>query len=78
MRRHRNLSTHHTHFLQQINRMECGAQNEKRLLTGRDMIRAICYWCSVGSELGQHRISRDIFKVAIDPNRPDADLYHFL
>eukprot|EP00959_Pyramimonas_sp_CCMP1952_P317324 6641510-Pyramimonas_sp.AAC.1 len=41
------------------------------------MIRAICYWCSVRSDLGQHRISRDIFKVVIGPNHPDADLYHF-
>eukprot|EP00959_Pyramimonas_sp_CCMP1952_P336065 7036845-Pyramimonas_sp.AAC.1 len=41
------------------------------------MVRAICYWCSVRSELGQHRISRDISKVVIDPNKPDADLYHF-
>eukprot|EP00959_Pyramimonas_sp_CCMP1952_P115878 2422504-Pyramimonas_sp.AAC.1 len=43
MRRNRSLSAHHIHFLQQINRMECGAQNEQRLLTGRDLIRAICY-----------------------------------
>eukprot|EP00959_Pyramimonas_sp_CCMP1952_P164840 3445434-Pyramimonas_sp.AAC.1 len=57
MRRNRGLSTHHMHVLQQVNRMECGAQNEQRLLTGREMIRAICYWCSVRSELGQHRIS---------------------
>eukprot|EP00959_Pyramimonas_sp_CCMP1952_P411777 8629075-Pyramimonas_sp.AAC.1 len=60
MRRNRNLSIHRAHFLQQINRMEFGAQNEKRLLTGREMTRAICYWCSVRSGLGQHRISRDI------------------
>eukprot|EP00959_Pyramimonas_sp_CCMP1952_P430805 9022211-Pyramimonas_sp.AAC.1 len=39
------------------------------------MIRAICYWCSVRSELGRRRMSRDIFKVVIDPNRPDAGLY---
>eukprot|EP00959_Pyramimonas_sp_CCMP1952_P286242 5985664-Pyramimonas_sp.AAC.1 len=77
MRRNRGLSAHHIHFLQQINRMEYGAQNEQRLLTGREMIRAICYWCSVRSELGQHRISRGIFKVVIDHNRPDADLYRF-
>eukprot|EP00959_Pyramimonas_sp_CCMP1952_P234158 4892874-Pyramimonas_sp.AAC.1 len=62
MRRNRSRSTHHIHFLQQINRMECGAQNEQRLLTGREMIRAICCWCSVRSDFGQHRISRDIFK----------------
>eukprot|EP00959_Pyramimonas_sp_CCMP1952_P002282 47401-Pyramimonas_sp.AAC.1 len=42
--------------------MEYGAQNEERVLTGREMVRAI---------------SRDIFKVVIDPNKPDADLYHF-
>eukprot|EP00959_Pyramimonas_sp_CCMP1952_P263146 5502932-Pyramimonas_sp.AAC.1 len=57
--------------------MEFVAQNEKRLLTGREMVRAICYWCSVRSELGQHRSSRDIFKVVIDPSRPDADLCRF-
>eukprot|EP00959_Pyramimonas_sp_CCMP1952_P259859 5433064-Pyramimonas_sp.AAC.1 len=70
MRGDRSLSTHHILFLQQINRMECGAQNEQRLLTGREIIRAICYWCSVRSELGQHRIARDIFKVVIDPKSP--------
>eukprot|EP00959_Pyramimonas_sp_CCMP1952_P012742 269544-Pyramimonas_sp.AAC.1 len=73
MRRNRSLSNHHIHFLQQISRMEYGAQNEERLLTGREMIRAICYRCSVRSELGQHRISRDIFQIIIDPNCPDAD-----
>eukprot|EP00959_Pyramimonas_sp_CCMP1952_P288364 6030017-Pyramimonas_sp.AAC.1 len=57
--------------------MECGAQNEERLLTGREMVRAICYWCSVRWELGQRRISRDIFKVVSYPNKPDADLYRF-
>eukprot|EP00959_Pyramimonas_sp_CCMP1952_P274402 5735780-Pyramimonas_sp.AAC.1 len=41
------------------------------------MVRAICHWCSVRSELGQRRISRDLFKVKIDPRKPDADLYHF-
>eukprot|EP00959_Pyramimonas_sp_CCMP1952_P217340 4545693-Pyramimonas_sp.AAC.1 len=41
MRRNRGFSTHHMLFLQQINRMEYGAQNEQRLLTGRQMIRAI-------------------------------------
>eukprot|EP00959_Pyramimonas_sp_CCMP1952_P273949 5726403-Pyramimonas_sp.AAC.1 len=41
------------------------------------MVRAICHWCSVRSELGQHRIPRDLFKVKIDPRRPDADLHHF-
>eukprot|EP00959_Pyramimonas_sp_CCMP1952_P463584 9485176-Pyramimonas_sp.AAC.1 len=46
-------------------------------MTGREMVRAICHWCSVWSELGQHRISRDLFKVKIDPHKPDADLYHF-
>eukprot|EP00959_Pyramimonas_sp_CCMP1952_P030421 637534-Pyramimonas_sp.AAC.1 len=46
---------------------------EGRLLTGREMVRAICHWCSVRSELGQHRISRDIFKVVMDPHKPDAD-----
>eukprot|EP00959_Pyramimonas_sp_CCMP1952_P164347 3435612-Pyramimonas_sp.AAC.1 len=57
--------------------MEFGAQVEERLLTGREMSRAICYWCSVQSELRQHRISRDKFKTAIDSNHHDADLYHF-
>eukprot|EP00959_Pyramimonas_sp_CCMP1952_P303908 6360046-Pyramimonas_sp.AAC.1 len=75
--RSRNLSVHRQHFLAQMRRMEFAAQNEKRLLTGREMIGAICYWCSVRSERGQHRISRDSFKVVMDPNRPDADLCHF-
>eukprot|EP00959_Pyramimonas_sp_CCMP1952_P343997 7205076-Pyramimonas_sp.AAC.1 len=56
--------------------MECSAQNEERLLTGREMVRAICHWCSVRSELGQRRISRGIFKIVIDPHKQDADLCH--
>eukprot|EP00959_Pyramimonas_sp_CCMP1952_P039433 825226-Pyramimonas_sp.AAC.1 len=56
--------------------MEYGAQNEERLLTGREILRAICYWCSVRVELCQHRISRDIFKVVIDHNHQDSALYH--
>eukprot|EP00959_Pyramimonas_sp_CCMP1952_P250738 5241056-Pyramimonas_sp.AAC.1 len=62
MRRNRSQPGHHIHFLQQVTRMECVAQNEGRLLTGRELVRAICHWCSVRSELGQHRISRVIFK----------------
>eukprot|EP00959_Pyramimonas_sp_CCMP1952_P261248 5461912-Pyramimonas_sp.AAC.1 len=77
MRKKHKLPNHHIHFLQQISRMEFGAQAEERLSTGRETIRAICYMCSVRSELGQHRISRDIFKVVIDPNHHDADLHHF-
>eukprot|EP00959_Pyramimonas_sp_CCMP1952_P384749 8063589-Pyramimonas_sp.AAC.1 len=46
-------------------------------MTGREMVRAICHWCWVISELGQHRISRDLLKVIIGPRKPDADLYHF-
>eukprot|EP00959_Pyramimonas_sp_CCMP1952_P373283 7817263-Pyramimonas_sp.AAC.1 len=56
MRRNRGLSTHQIHILQRINRMEYAAQNEQRLLAGREMIRAMCYWRSVRSELGQHHI----------------------
>ena len=41
------------------------------------MIRAICVWCSVRSELGQHRICRDILKVQIDRQKPNEDLYRF-
>eukprot|EP00959_Pyramimonas_sp_CCMP1952_P209121 4374491-Pyramimonas_sp.AAC.1 len=62
MRKNHKLPKHHIHLLQHISRIEFGAQAEERLLTGREMIRAICYWCSVRSEVGQHRISRDIFK----------------
>eukprot|EP00959_Pyramimonas_sp_CCMP1952_P048316 1008619-Pyramimonas_sp.AAC.1 len=57
MRRNHKLPNHRVHFLQRISRMEFGAQAEERLLTGRELIRAICHWCSVRSELGQHRIS---------------------
>eukprot|EP00959_Pyramimonas_sp_CCMP1952_P017851 378615-Pyramimonas_sp.AAC.1 len=77
LRKHRNLSVHHNHSPRQANRMEFAARNEQRLLTGRDVAQAICCWCSVRSKLGQHRISRDIFKVVTDPNRSDADLWHF-
>eukprot|EP00959_Pyramimonas_sp_CCMP1952_P435428 9117611-Pyramimonas_sp.AAC.1 len=51
MRRNHKLPNHHIHFLQQTSRMEFGAQAEERLLRGREMIRAICHWCSVRSEL---------------------------
>ena len=71
------LSPQESHFLAQMQRMEFAAINDKRFLKGREMIRAVCYWCSVRSELGQHRICRDIFKVVIDPQKPDADLYYF-
>eukprot|EP00959_Pyramimonas_sp_CCMP1952_P273924 5725603-Pyramimonas_sp.AAC.1 len=37
LRRNRNLSAHHNHFLRQIQRVEFAAQNAKRLLTGREM-----------------------------------------
>eukprot|EP00959_Pyramimonas_sp_CCMP1952_P350031 7333745-Pyramimonas_sp.AAC.1 len=37
MRRNRNQPSHHIHVLQQITRMGCSAQNEGRLLTGREM-----------------------------------------
>eukprot|EP00959_Pyramimonas_sp_CCMP1952_P442607 9265661-Pyramimonas_sp.AAC.1 len=37
MRGNRGLSSHHIHFLQQISRIGYGAQNEERLLTGREM-----------------------------------------
>eukprot|EP00959_Pyramimonas_sp_CCMP1952_P446711 9353787-Pyramimonas_sp.AAC.1 len=77
MRKNRHQPGHHTHFLQQITRMEYSAQNEGMPLTGREMVRAICRWCSAWSELGQHRISRDIFKVIIGPRKPGADLHRF-
>eukprot|EP00959_Pyramimonas_sp_CCMP1952_P040189 840168-Pyramimonas_sp.AAC.1 len=50
--------------------MEFSAQAEGRLMTGREMGRGICHWCSGRSELGQHRISRDLVKVNIDPHKP--------
>eukprot|EP00959_Pyramimonas_sp_CCMP1952_P237744 4967928-Pyramimonas_sp.AAC.1 len=43
MRKNNKLPNHHIHFLQQTSRMEFRAQVEERLLTGREMIRAICY-----------------------------------
>eukprot|EP00959_Pyramimonas_sp_CCMP1952_P095328 1993597-Pyramimonas_sp.AAC.1 len=49
-RRSRNLSVQHAHFLSQVNRVEHSCQSEQRLLTGREMIRAICVGCSVRSE----------------------------
>eukprot|EP00959_Pyramimonas_sp_CCMP1952_P369898 7747059-Pyramimonas_sp.AAC.1 len=52
MRKSRYQLDHHTHFLQQITRMEFSAQTEGRLMTGREMVRSICHWCSVWSELG--------------------------
>eukprot|EP00959_Pyramimonas_sp_CCMP1952_P299847 6271716-Pyramimonas_sp.AAC.1 len=73
MRNNRYQPGHHAHFLQQITRVEFSARNEGRLMTGREIVRANCHWCSVRSELGQHRISRGLFKVIIDPRKPDVD-----
>ena len=77
LKRSRNLTPQQSHFLSQMTRMDLAAIREHRMLKGREMIRAVCYWCSVRSELGQHRICRDIFKIVIDPHKPDADLYYF-
>eukprot|EP00959_Pyramimonas_sp_CCMP1952_P344463 7214518-Pyramimonas_sp.AAC.1 len=41
-------------------------QIEGRLLTGREMLRALCVWCSVRSESGQHWICRDLLKLTVD------------
>eukprot|EP00959_Pyramimonas_sp_CCMP1952_P310028 6488042-Pyramimonas_sp.AAC.1 len=53
MRKSRYQPAHHTHSLQQVTRVEFSAQAEGGLVTGREMVRAICHWCSVRSELGQ-------------------------
>eukprot|EP00959_Pyramimonas_sp_CCMP1952_P035025 733287-Pyramimonas_sp.AAC.1 len=57
--------------------MEHSCQIEGRLLTGREMMRAICAWCPVRSESGQHWICRDLFKLTIDRLNYDQDLYYF-
>eukprot|EP00959_Pyramimonas_sp_CCMP1952_P230675 4822616-Pyramimonas_sp.AAC.1 len=57
--------------------MEHSCQIEGRLLTGREMIRAICVRCSVRSESGQHWICRDLFKLTTDRHKPKQDLHHF-
>eukprot|EP00959_Pyramimonas_sp_CCMP1952_P425790 8918566-Pyramimonas_sp.AAC.1 len=57
--------------------MEHSRQIEGRLLAGREMKRAICVWCSVRSESGQHWRCRDLFKLTIDRHEPNQDLYHF-
>eukprot|EP00959_Pyramimonas_sp_CCMP1952_P297876 6231245-Pyramimonas_sp.AAC.1 len=46
MRNSRYQPPHHTHFLQQVTRVEFSAQAEGGLMTGRAMVRAICHWCS--------------------------------
>eukprot|EP00959_Pyramimonas_sp_CCMP1952_P289735 6059653-Pyramimonas_sp.AAC.1 len=40
----------YTHVLQQVTRMEFSAQAEGGLMTGREMVRAICHCWSVRSE----------------------------
>eukprot|EP00959_Pyramimonas_sp_CCMP1952_P064371 1344377-Pyramimonas_sp.AAC.1 len=60
MKRNQRLSAQHAHFLSQINRMEHSCQIEGRLLTGREMMRAVCVLCSVRSKCGQHCICRDL------------------
>eukprot|EP00959_Pyramimonas_sp_CCMP1952_P289069 6045656-Pyramimonas_sp.AAC.1 len=76
-KRSRNLSVQHVHFFAQVNRVEHSCQTEQRLLMGRDMIRAICVWCSVRSEKGRHWICRDLFKIRVGRQKPDQDLYYF-
>eukprot|EP00959_Pyramimonas_sp_CCMP1952_P014744 312368-Pyramimonas_sp.AAC.1 len=41
------------------------------------MIRAICVWCSVRSESGQHWICCDLFKITTGRQKPNQDLYNF-
>eukprot|EP00959_Pyramimonas_sp_CCMP1952_P352310 7381667-Pyramimonas_sp.AAC.1 len=77
MKRNRRLPVQHTHFLSQTYRMERSCQIGGRLLAGREMMRAICVWCSVRSESGQHWICRDPFKLTADRRKPNQDLYHF-
>eukprot|EP00959_Pyramimonas_sp_CCMP1952_P399325 8367059-Pyramimonas_sp.AAC.1 len=77
VKRNQRLSTQHTHFLSQTNRMEHSRQIEGRLLTGREMARVICVWCSVRSESGQHWICRGLFKLTTDRQNPDQDMYCF-
>eukprot|EP00959_Pyramimonas_sp_CCMP1952_P318587 6666113-Pyramimonas_sp.AAC.1 len=57
--------------------MEHSCQLEGRLLTGREILRAICAWCSARSESGPRWICRDLFKLTIDGRKPDPDLYYF-
>eukprot|EP00959_Pyramimonas_sp_CCMP1952_P210354 4402318-Pyramimonas_sp.AAC.1 len=52
-------------------------QTEQRLSTGREMIRAICVWCSVRSESGQHWICRELFNASTDRQNPNQDRYYF-
>eukprot|EP00959_Pyramimonas_sp_CCMP1952_P089894 1881480-Pyramimonas_sp.AAC.1 len=66
MGRSRKLSVQHAHLLAQVNRVEHSCQTEQRLLTGREMIRDICVWCSVRPESGWHWMCRDLQ----DYNRP--------
>eukprot|EP00959_Pyramimonas_sp_CCMP1952_P252255 5270594-Pyramimonas_sp.AAC.1 len=47
MKRNQRLSVQRIHLVSQINRMEPSGQIEGRLLTGREMMRTICAWCSV-------------------------------
>eukprot|EP00959_Pyramimonas_sp_CCMP1952_P181297 3790828-Pyramimonas_sp.AAC.1 len=77
MKRDQRLSAQHARFLSQINRAEHSCQTEGRLLTDREMMRAICVWCSVRSESGQRWICRNLFKQTIDRQKPNQDLRHF-
>eukprot|EP00959_Pyramimonas_sp_CCMP1952_P442019 9253199-Pyramimonas_sp.AAC.2 len=73
VKRSRNLSVQRARFRSQINRVEHSCQIEERLLMGREMIRAICVWCSVRSETGRHWICRDLFRINIDRQKPNPD-----
>eukprot|EP00959_Pyramimonas_sp_CCMP1952_P000641 12391-Pyramimonas_sp.AAC.1 len=76
VKRSQRLSVQHAHILSQINRMGNSSHIEGRLITGREMVRAICVWCSVRSERGQHWMRRDLYRITIDRQKPYQDVHH--
>ena len=73
----RELPSQQFHLTARMDRMEQDARHEMWLLTGREMLRAICVWVSYRSERGQHFNCKGLLKTVIDKQRPDGDLFYF-
>ena len=65
-RKARELPARQIHVIARADRAEQDAENEMRLLAGREMIRAICVWAFYRSEHGRHYMCKDLLDIVID------------